>query len=72
MKSANAATRTKGGRPMKYKMERERRTAKTKQQQIYRMRPNVEKTVCNPTETKEFRAQKSRLSCCPTTPVFLP
>lgn len=67
----NEAVR-KGGRPMKYKTDRERRAAKTKQQQIYRMCPNVEKTVCNQTETKELQAQKSRLSYCPTTPVPLP
>jgi hypothetical protein len=50
------------GRPRKYKTERERRAAKTRQQQVYRSLPNVEKTVCIESETKNLQAQKLPLS----------
>jgi hypothetical protein len=50
------------GRPRKYKTERERRTAKTRQQQVYRPHPNVEKTVRIQSETKNLRTQKLALS----------
>jgi hypothetical protein len=41
------------GRPRKYKTERERRTAKTRQQNVYRSHPSVEKTVRIQSETKK-------------------
>ena len=50
------------GRPRKYKTERERRTAKTRQQQVYRSHPNVEKTVRIQSETKNLQTQKVPLS----------
>ncbi len=50
------------GRPRKYKTERERRAAKTRQQQVYRSQPNVEKTVRIQSETKNLQAQKLPLS----------
>jgi len=59
------------GRPRKYTSERERRTAKTRQQQVYRSRPGVEKTVCIESKTKDLQGQKSPLSTIPLTPSFL-
>ena len=50
------------GRPRKYKTDRERRAAKTRQQQVYRSHPHVEITVRNQSETKNLHAQKSPLS----------
>jgi hypothetical protein len=50
------------GRPRKYKTGRERRAAKTRQQQSYRSHPSVEKTVRIQSETKNLQAQKSLLS----------
>jgi hypothetical protein len=50
------------GRPRKYKTDRERRAAKTRQQQVYRLRPNVEKTVRIQSETKNLQTQKVPLS----------
>ena len=50
------------GRPRKYKTDRERRAAKTRQQQVYRSHPNVEKTVRIQSETKNLQTQKSSLS----------
>jgi hypothetical protein len=50
------------GRPRKYKTECERRTAKTRQQQVYRSHPNVEKTVRIHSETKNLQTQKVPLS----------
>jgi hypothetical protein len=50
------------GRPRKYKTERERRAAKTRQQQAYRSHPNVEKTVRIQSETKNLQTQKVPLS----------
>jgi hypothetical protein len=50
------------GRPRKYKTDREHRAAKTRQQQVYRSRPNVEKTVRIQSETKNLRTQKVPLS----------
>jgi hypothetical protein len=46
------------GRPRKYKTDRERRAAKTRQQQVYRSHPNVEKTVRIQSETKALQTQK--------------
>ena len=50
------------GRPRKYKTDRERRAAKTRQQRVYRSHPNVEKTVRIPSETKSLQRQKLPLS----------
>ena|SRR5208283_642980 len=50
------------GRPRKYKTDRERRAAKTRQQQSYRSHPNVEKTVRIQSETKNLQTQKLSLS----------
>lgn len=50
------------GRPRKYKTDRERRAAKTRQQQVYRSHPNVEKTVRIQSETKNLQTQKVPLS----------
>jgi hypothetical protein len=50
------------GRPRKYKTDRERRAAKTRQQQVYRSHPNVEKTVRIQSETKNLQTQKVLLS----------
>jgi len=50
------------GRPRKYKTDRERRAAKTRQQQVYRSHPNVEKTVRIQSETKSLQTQKVPLS----------
>jgi len=50
------------GRPCKYKTDRERRAAKTRQQQVYRSHPNVEKTVRIQSETKNLQTQKVALS----------
>jgi hypothetical protein len=50
------------GRPREYETERERRTAKTRQQQVYRSHPNVEKTVRIQSETKNLQTQKVPLS----------
>jgi hypothetical protein len=49
-------------RPRKYKTDRECRAAKTRQQQVYRSHPNVEKTVRIQSETKNLQAQKEPLS----------
>jgi len=57
----------KSGRPQKYENSEERRAAKTQQQREYRSRPDVEKTVCIPTETKDLQRQKSPLSAIPLT-----
>ena len=56
-----SATHRWGG-PPKYKTERERRAAKTQQQQVYRSHPNVEKTVRIQSETKNLQTQKGALS----------
>jgi hypothetical protein len=50
------------GRPRKYKTDHERRAAKTRQQQVYRSHPNVEKTVRIQSETKHLQTQKVPLS----------
>jgi hypothetical protein len=50
------------GRPRKYKTDRERRAAKTRQQRVYRSHPNVEKTVRIQPETKNLQTQKWPLS----------
>jgi len=50
------------GRPRKYKTDRERRVAKTRQQQVYRSHPKVEKTVGIQSQTKDLQAQKTHLS----------
>jgi hypothetical protein len=50
------------GRPRKYKTDRERRAAKTRQQRVYRAHPNVEKTVRIQSETKNLQTQKWPLS----------
>ena len=50
------------GRPRKYKTDRERRAAKTRQQHVYRSHPNVEKTLRIQSETKNLQTQKVPLS----------
>ena len=50
------------GRPRKYGTDGERRAAKTRQQQVYRSHPNVEKTVRIQSETKNLQTQKASLS----------
>jgi len=50
------------GRPRKYKTDRECRAAKTRQQQVYRSHPSVEKTVHIQSETKNLQTQKVPLS----------
>ena len=59
--------RLKPGRPRKYKNADQRRAAKTRQQQDYRLRFGVEKTVCIQSETKELQTQESLLSTIPLT-----
>jgi hypothetical protein len=55
---AHRSSTHRQGRPRKYKTDRERRAAKTRQQQIYRSHPNVEKTVRIHSETKNLQTQK--------------
>jgi len=50
------------GRPRKYKTDRERRAAKTRQQHVYRSHPDVEKIVRIQSETKNLQTQKVPLS----------
>lgn len=57
----------KGGRPRKYKTQEDRRAAKTRQQRNYRLRPNVEKTGCIQSKTKDLQTQESLLSTNPLT-----
>lgn len=64
---AHGLATLKPGRPRKYKTDRERRVAKTRQQQTYRSHPSVEKTVRIQSETKSLQAQKSPLSYLGTT-----
>ncbi len=59
---AHGSATLRPGRPRKYKTDRERRAAKTRQQQTYRSHPNVEKTVRIQSETKNLQTQKSSLS----------
>ena len=59
---AHRSSTHRQGRPRKYKTDRERRAAKTRQQQVYRSHPNVEKTVRIQSETKNLQAQKAALS----------
>jgi len=59
---AQRSATLRSGRPRKYKTERERRAAKTRQQQVYRSQPNVEKTVRIQSETKNLQTQKLPLS----------
>jgi hypothetical protein len=59
---AERSTTHRRGRPRKYKSERERRAAKTRQQRVYRSHPNVEKTVRIQSETKNLQTQKAPLS----------
>ncbi len=59
---AHGSATLRPGRPRKYKTERQRRAAKTRQQQVYRSQPNVEKTVRIRSETKNLQAQKLPLS----------
>jgi hypothetical protein len=47
------------GRPRKYKTERERRTAKTRQRQVYRSHPSVEKNCPYSIRNKELADAKS-------------
>jgi len=61
------SVRLKPGRPRKYKNADQRRAAKTRQQQDYRLRFGVEKTVCIQSETKELQTQESLLSTIPLT-----
>jgi hypothetical protein len=64
---ADRAATLRPGRPRKYKTDRERRAAKTRQQQVYRSHPNVEKTVRIQSETKNLQTQKSPRSRYPLT-----
>ncbi len=59
---AHRSVTRRPGRPRKYKTDRERRAAKTRQQQVYRSQPNVEKTVRIQSETKNLQTQKWPLS----------
>jgi hypothetical protein len=59
---AHRSATLKPGRPRKYKTHSERRAAKTRQQQIYRSHPNVEKTVRIQSEPKNLQTQKWPLS----------
>ncbi len=59
---AHASATLKPGRPRKYKTDRERRAAKTRQQQTYRSHPTVEKTVRIQSKTKHLQTQKLALS----------
>lgn len=58
----------KEGRPRKYRTEEECRTAKKKQQRVYRLSSSVEKTTCIQEETKDLQTQKTPLSTYPLTP----
>jgi hypothetical protein len=62
----------KPGRPRKYENGAERRAAKTRQQRDYRLRLDVEKTICIQSETKDLQAQKWPLSYYPLTGTDLP
>ena len=64
---AHRSATLRPGRPRKYKTDGERRAAKTRQQQVYRSHPNVEKTVRIHSETKNLQTQKSPLSQYPLT-----
>ncbi len=64
---AHRSATLRRGRPRKYKTDRERRAAKTRQEQVYRSHPNVEKTVRIQSETKGLETQKSSLSQYPLT-----
>jgi hypothetical protein len=59
---ADRSATLRPGRPRKYKTDRQRRAAKTRQQQVYRSHPNVEKTVRIESETKNLQTQKLSLS----------
>src|SRR6267143_2341821 len=59
---AHRSATLRPGRPRKYKTHSERRAAKTRQQQVYRSHPSVEKTVRIESETKNLQAQKLPLS----------
>jgi len=61
----------KTGRPRKYRNGKERRAAKTRQQQNYRSGRRVEKTVCSSLQTQDLRTQKWPLSTTPLAPSFL-
>ena len=61
---AHRSATLRRGRPRKHKTDRERRAAKTRQQQVYRSHPNVEKTVRIESETKNLQTQKLPLSYC--------
>jgi len=49
----------KGGRPIKYESEEQRRIAKTRQQRDYRLRPGVEKTPSQIGRNKELTRAKN-------------
>ena len=59
---ADSSATLRPGRPRKYKTDRERRAAKTRQQQVYRSHPNVEKTARIQSERKNLQTQKVPLS----------
>ncbi|SRR5216683_3106250 len=59
---AHRSATLRRGRPRKHKTDRERRAAKTRQQQVYRSLPNVEKIVRIQSQTKGLQTQKSPLS----------
>jgi hypothetical protein len=67
MGDAQRSVTLRPGRPRKYKTHSERRAAKTRQQQVYRSHPSVEKTVRIESETKNLQTQKSPLSQYPLT-----
>jgi len=52
---AHRSATLRPGRPRDYETDRERRAAKTRQQQIYRSHPNVEKTVRIQSKTKRLQ-----------------
>src|SRR5271157_5341211 len=60
--NAHRSATLRPGRPRKYKTDRERRAVKTRQQQVYRSHPNVQKTVRIQSETKNLQTQKVPLS----------
>ena len=59
---AHGSSTHRQGRPRKFKTDCQRRVAKTRQQQIYRSHPNVEKTVRIQSETKNLQTQKVPVS----------
>jgi len=67
---AHRSSTLRPGRPRKYKTHSERRAAKTRQQQVYRSHPNVEKTARIESETKNLQTRKLSLSTIPPYPAI--